>query len=100
MAEESGNDALVTFLESLGATRDQIETARRECSLARLPADLVLSKDATVIAMRLLNPLAIASVLCRVCSSVGVGVHGDGGLKSHIGGSSASRQSAETDRDG
>jgi adenylate cyclase len=48
MVEESGNDALTSFLESLGATGDQIETARRECSLARLPADLILTRDATL----------------------------------------------------
>jgi adenylate cyclase len=47
MAADSA-DPLTSFLESLGATRDQIETARRECSLARLPADLILSKDATL----------------------------------------------------
>ena len=48
MAESAGNDTLTAFLESLGATGEQIEAARRDCTLARLPADLILRKDATL----------------------------------------------------
>ncbi len=46
MAEEPGIDGLTSFLLTLGATEEQIETARRECSIARLPADLILGRDA------------------------------------------------------
>jgi adenylate cyclase len=53
MAEESAGDALLPFLRSLGATDEQIETARRECSLARLPADLILTKDAALSAVEM-----------------------------------------------
>jgi hypothetical protein len=50
MAEIIGDEALVSFLEGLGATRDQIEEAYRECRLARLPADLILTKNANLTA--------------------------------------------------
>ena len=44
MATDTVDGELADFLRSLGATDDQIETARRECHLARLATDLVLAE--------------------------------------------------------
>ncbi len=43
-----GNEAIETYLRSLGATEDQIETARLECRYAGLAGDLVLARGATL----------------------------------------------------
>jgi adenylate cyclase len=41
---------LVAFVRTLGATDEQIDAARRECKLAQLSGDLVLSRGATMTA--------------------------------------------------
>ncbi len=42
----SPGESLVGFLRSLGATDEEIERARRECGISRLPSDLILTRDA------------------------------------------------------
>ena len=48
MAAGDGNEAIEMYLRSLGATEDQIETARLECRFAGLAGDLVLARGATL----------------------------------------------------
>jgi adenylate cyclase len=48
MSAGDGNEAIEVYLRSLGATEDQIETARLECRFAGLAGDLVLARGATL----------------------------------------------------
>lgn len=48
MVAGGGDEAIETYLRSLGATEDQIETARLECRFAGLAGDLVLARGATL----------------------------------------------------
>jgi adenylate cyclase len=48
VANHDGSEEIDVFLRSLGATEEQIDTARRECHLAGLAADLVLAEGANL----------------------------------------------------
>jgi adenylate cyclase len=48
VADADGSETIDTFLRSLGATEEQIDTARRECRFAGLAGDLVLARGATL----------------------------------------------------
>jgi adenylate cyclase len=53
MAEIQGGERIADYLRSLGATDQQIDTARRECRLAGLATDLVLAEGADLSAVDL-----------------------------------------------
>jgi adenylate cyclase len=48
VTEGDGSEEIDEFLRSLGATQEQIDEARRECHLAGLAADLVLTEGANL----------------------------------------------------
>jgi adenylate cyclase len=60
MAAAAG-ESIDAFLESLGATPEQIEVARRECQLAGLAGDLVLARGATFSAIDLADRVGLSA---------------------------------------
>ncbi|MGH9081649.1 MAG: adenylate/guanylate cyclase domain-containing protein [Acidimicrobiales bacterium] len=59
MVGTDGDETIDTFLGSLGATDEQIETARRDCRVAGLAGDLVLARGATLDADNLADRIGI-----------------------------------------
>lgn len=81
MADTLGGDELVAFLRSLGATDEQIATARRECNLARLPTELVLGRGANLNAHDLADQAGVdVEVVLGLWRALGVSVQDESQL--------------------
>jgi adenylate cyclase len=66
---------LIEFLRSLGATTEQIEAAIRVDQLARLPTDLVLTRDATLTASDVAGRVGVeVATVTRLWRSLGIAV--------------------------
>ena len=75
MAEDGKGENIDDVLRSLGATQDQIDTARRECHFVGLAADLVLSRGAVLSAADLAERTGVtAGVVLSLWRTLGVAV--------------------------
>ncbi len=59
VVDGEGDETISDFLRSLGASDEQIETARRQCRLASLAGDLVLARGATLSADELASRVGL-----------------------------------------
>jgi adenylate cyclase len=78
VSDRVGAERVDVFLRSLGATEEQIETARRESHIAGLAADLVLAEGATLTAAELAERAGLeVDAALRLWRTLGVAVADD-----------------------